>query len=114
MPNIYSGQINPVQDAELGKINFCDMPWFFPDYYNGALSQSALQTHWQNLTDAQIRLLALGLDAYNLVNHLAELSSKSFAGATGQLALVEENRISRKLVCAQFKAGLPQATGYVQ
>jgi uncharacterized protein len=58
------------------------------------------------------RLVALGIDAYNLIGKLDQLSSTPYAGATGQLSLNGENRITRKLVCAQFKGGVPVATGY--
>lgn len=113
MPNIYRGHQSPVQDAELGKINFCDMPWLFAETYGGILSQSALQGTWQNLGESQIRLLALGIDAYNLIGQFGQLSTTSYAGATGHLSLNDENRVTRKLVCAQFKAGVPVASGYV-
>ena len=112
MPNIYSGHQSPVQDAELGKINFCDMPWFFAEAYNGPLSQSALRYTWQNLTDIQIRLVPLGIDAYNLLSQLSQLNTTSYSGATGRLSLNSENRITRKLVCAQFKGGLPVLSGF--
>jgi outer membrane PBP1 activator LpoA protein len=112
MPNIYSGRQSPAQDAELGKISFCDMPWFFADVYSGPLSQTALRNNWQNLTDIQIRLLPLGIDAYNLLGQLNQLNATSYSGATGRLGLNAENRITRKLVCAQFKGGLPVASGF--
>ena len=112
MPNIYSGHQSPVQDAELGKISFCDMPWFFADVYSGPLSQNALRNTWQNLTDIQIRLVPLGIDAYNLLSQLHQLQTTAYSGATGRLGLNAENRITRKLVCAQFKGGLPVASGF--
>jgi len=111
MPNIYSGHQNPLQDAELGKIAFCDMPWLFGEAYKGPLSQAALQNIWQNYGDSQIRLLALGIDAYNMLGQLNQLSTTEFAGATGRLSLNGENRITRKLVCARFKGGVPVVTG---
>ncbi|MGY6274284.1 penicillin-binding protein activator [Methylomonas sp. MgM2] len=114
MPTIYSGQPKPVQDAELGLFTFCDVPWLFNDYYSGPLSQSALQTSWQGLPDSLIRLVALGIDAYNLLGHLDQLATKPFDGATGRLTLNGENRIVRNLVCAKFTGGVPVATGYAE
>lgn len=114
MPNIYSGRQNPVHDSELGAINFCDLPWVFADAYSGPLSQQAVQTTWQGLADSQIKLVALGIDAYNLLGQLGQLAAAPYAGATGHLALNGENRITRKLVCAQFKAGVPVASGFVE
>jgi uncharacterized protein len=112
MPTIYSGRPNPTKDAELGLFSFCDVPWLFDGYYSGPLSQAALQNSWQTLPDSVTRLVALGIDAYNLIGKLDQLSSTPYAGATGQLSLNGENRITRKLVCAQFKGGVPVATGY--
>ena len=114
MPTIYSGHPNPTQDAELGLFSFCDVPWLFDGYYSGPLSQAALQNSWQGLPDSVTRLVALGIDAYNLLGKLDQLSSSPYAGATGQLSLNGENRITRKLVCAQFKGGVPVATGYAE
>lgn len=113
MPNVYSGRQNPVRDADLGAIRFCDMPWLFGEYYPGPLGQSALQNTWQGLADSQIKLVALGVDAYNLSGQLKQLAGGAYAGATGRLALNGENRIGRELVCAQFKAGVPVADGFL-
>lgn len=114
MPNIYSGRQNPIKDTELGAITFCDIPWLFADAYSGPLSQSALQTTWQTLPDSATRLVALGVDAYNLLGQLNQLAAAPYAGATGRLSLNGENQITRKLVCAQFKGGMPMSSGYVE
>lgn len=114
MPNIYSGRQNPAQDTELGRINFCDMPWLFADAYGGPLSQSALQATWQSFPDSATRLIALGVDSYNLLGQLNQLATTPYAGATGRLSLNGENRITRKLVCAQFKGGVPVSSGYIE
>ncbi|OQW73285.1 MAG: LppC family lipoprotein [Proteobacteria bacterium ST_bin11] len=114
MPNIYSGRQNPVRDSELGKINFCDLPWVFADNFTGPLSQQAVQSTWQGLTDSQIKLVALGIDAYNIIGQLPQLAGTPYAGATGRLSVNNENRIARKLVCAQFRSGVPVASGFVE
>ncbi len=114
MPNIYSGRQNPTRDTELGKITFCDIPWLFADAYSGPLSQQAVQNTWQGLSDSQIKLVALGIDAYNLLGQLGQLATAPYAGATGRLSLASDNRIARKLVCAQFKGGVPVSTGFVE
>ena len=114
MPNIYSGRQNPVRDTELGKVQFCDIPWLFADAYSGPLSQQAVQHTWQGLSDSQVKLVALGIDAYNLMGQLGQLANAPYAGATGRLSLSGENRVARKLVCAEFKAGVPVSSGFVE
>ncbi|MCQ8104043.1 penicillin-binding protein activator [Methylomonas sp. SURF-2] len=114
MPTIYSGSPNPARDAELGLFGFCDIPWIFDGYVGGPLSQSALRGDLQGLSDSLSRLVALGLDAYNLLGQLDRLASAPHAGATGRLSLDNENRVTRKLVCAQFKGGVPVASGYAE
>ena len=114
MPTVYSGRPNPSQDAELGLFGFCDIPWIFNDFYSGPLSQSALQNSWQNLPESVTRLIALGIDAYNIQQNLQQLAVTPYDGATGRLGLNSENRITRKLVCAQFKGGMPVASGYAE
>lgn len=114
MPNVYGGRQNPTEDAELGRIQFCDMPWLFADSYTGPLSQTAMQSSWQALPENLTRLVALGIDAYNLLGQLPQLATAPFAGATGRLSLNAENRVTRKLVCAQFKAGVPVPSGFVE
>lgn len=114
MPAIYAGAPNPVQDAELGAFEFCDMPWLFDSYFSGPLSQSALRDSLQGMPDNLSRLVALGIDAYNLLGRLEQLPAAPYAGATGQLSLDRENRVTRKLVCARFKGGVPVASGYAE
>ena len=114
MPNVYSGRQNPAQDADLGRVQFCDVPWLFADRYAGALSQTALQKQWQSLPEGVTRLFALGIDAYQLLPQLPTLQDQTFAGASGHLSLTADHRVTRKLVCAEFKAGIPVASGFVE
>lgn len=114
MPTIYSGRPAPVQDADLGSFSFCDVPWLFSDYYGGALSQFALQNSWLALPETLVRLIALGIDAYNLLGHLSQLAVTPYSGATGRLSLNADNRVVRTLVCAEFKGGVPVATGFAE
>lgn len=114
MSTIYAGRPHPSEDAELGLFSFCDMPWLFANYYNGALSQSALQDSLQGLPESLSRLVALGIDAYQVLGQLEQLASTPYAGASGRLGLNGENRVTRKLVCAQFKGGVPVASGFTE
>ena len=64
--------------------------------------------------DAYQRLIAMGIDAYDLIPQLPSLKSSSqsrFDGATGALTLQAGNRIQRQLHCAQFEGGALQRRG---
>ncbi len=103
--NIYTGIPNPSLDQDLNKITFCDIPWLFPSSYSGDLDQESLKEIWQQIPNKYLRLVALGIDSFNLVNYLNQLDTVAYTGATGKLSLNMENRITRQLVCAKFVKG---------
>lgn len=107
MPNIYSGQSNSRLDFDLNNITFCDIPWLFPDAYASELNQESLRSLWQHIPRRHLRLLALGIDSFNIISHLEQLATLPYPGATGTLSLNQENRITRQLVCAKFIDGNP-------
>lgn len=104
---IYSGRINPALDIDLNNIIFCDIPWLFPEAYPGSLNQESLNSVWQQLPNKYLRLVALGIDTFNILPHIKDLDNTPYAGATGTLSLNLNNRITRQLVCAQFINGKP-------
>ncbi|GAB4267310.1 MAG: penicillin-binding protein activator [Methylomicrobium sp.] len=112
-PHVYSGLPNPQSDLDLNRMTFCDIPWLFDTVYQGELSLQALKNTWQQFPTIYLRLMAMGIDAYQLVPHLAELNTTPFQGATGNLSLMTDGRIKRQLVCAQFKQGIPEVLGFV-
>jgi outer membrane PBP1 activator LpoA protein len=60
---------------------------------------------WRSLPNKYLRLVALGIDSFHLIDHLSEINNKPFSGATGTLSLNSQNRITRQLVCAKFSHG---------
>ncbi len=106
-PNIYSGLPNPSLDIDLNNIIFCDIPWLFPSVYTGELSQESLRNKWQFIPRKYLRLLALGIDSFNIIPHLEQINLTPYPGATGKLSINMENRITRQLVCAKFIKGVP-------
>ncbi len=104
-PQIYSGNPNPSLDIDLEGVTFCDIPWLFPAAYPGELSKETLQETWQAFPNKYLKLMALGIDSFNLVNYLGILMSDPYMGATGKLSLNQENKITRQLVCAKFIKG---------
>lgn len=107
MPNIYSGQSNPSLDIDLNSITFCDVPWVFPGADQSELNQESTRSLWQHLPSRHIRLIALGIDSFNIISYLEKLDTTPYAGATGILSLNLENRIIRQLTCAKFIKGHP-------
>ncbi|MGZ8916573.1 MAG: penicillin-binding protein activator, partial [Methylobacter sp.] len=112
MPTVYTGQVNLSQDADLNKITFCDTPWLFNNAYQGELNMDALQETWKQFPSAYLRLIAMGIDAYNLATRLSNLEIDSYPGATGNLSLTGDQRIKRKLICAKFIDGHPEVSGF--
>jgi uncharacterized protein len=109
---VYLGEVNASRDKSLNGITFCDIPWVFPQAYSGDLSQAALQDSWRDLSPSYLRLLPLGIDAYNLITHLTELKQSPYSGATGKLSLDVSNKINRELFCAEFVNGIPKAMSF--
>ena len=112
-PQIYTGTSNPSADIDLNSIVFCDIPWLFSDIYIGELSQEALRSSWQHIPNRYLRLIALGIDSFNIIEQLEQLNNTPYPGATGTLSIDRENRITRQLACAKFidgQAALQQLT----
>lgn len=110
MPTVYTGQVNASLDADLNKITFCDTPWLFNKAYQGALGMDALKETWKQFPISYLRLIAMGIDAYNLSTRLESLESNPYPGATGNLSLTSDQRIRRELICAKFTNGQPEIT----
>lgn len=113
MPNVYTGQANASLDSDLNKITFCDTPWLFPKVYQGELGMDALKETWKQFPSAYFRLIAMGIDAYNLTARLDDLETNSYSGATGNLSLTVDRRIERELICAKFIDGQPEVSGFI-
>jgi outer membrane PBP1 activator LpoA protein len=105
---VYLGDANAERDKNLEGVVFCDVPWVFNQAYSGDLSKEDLRGNWEDLSPSYLRLLPMGIDAYNLIGHLSQLKNQPFKGATGILKLDSENRITRELQCAKFANGVPK------
>lgn len=108
--HVYSGAVAQDLDRDMDGIEFGDMPWTLKtDTSNKALRNDAASLR---LTDNSLqRLLALGIDAYNLIGALKVLEAypfERFQGETGALSLDPSRRINRQLSWAQFNIGVPR------
>jgi len=111
---LYIGRPNPGQDSDMDGIQFCDIPWLLHEDYDGELSLTTLQNTWQQFPSIYLRLIALGIDTYSVVDHLGDLDSSQYQGATGNLLLTDGNRIKRQLMCAEFVEGIPQQAEFLE
>lgn len=110
---IFNGQPGAVQNQDLTGVTFCDSPWLLGDD-SGPLSRQALQAQAQQTPEPYLRLLPMGIDAYQLLAELDQFKSGAasrYNGATGVLALKAGNRIQRQLHCAQFEGSALQPRG---
>jgi len=112
MPTVYTGQANASLDTDLNKITFCDIPWLFNKAYPGELGMDALKETWKQFPSTYLRLIAMGIDAYNLTTRVNNLNGNPYPGATGNLSLTADQRIKRALVCARFVDGRPEISGF--
>lgn len=112
--HVYGGQVDVAENQDLSGVIFCDIPWLLNDSEGGGLSRQNLQSIVQQTPDPYLRLIAMGIDAYNLIPQLESLKANPqsrYSGATGALALQSGNRIQRQLHCAQFEGGVIQPRG---
>ncbi|MCG8324332.1 MAG: penicillin-binding protein activator, partial [Thiotrichales bacterium] len=109
--HIYTGQPDPVRDADMNNIVFADIPWNLnPDFYHKQ-ARSVVTETWPQSAASYQRLYALGYDAYTLIPELPLLirdNSRRFNGATGDLYLGDAGRVQRYLTWARFVNGEPQ------
>ena len=105
--HIFNGDPDADRDGDLTGIRYNDIPWTLTE----ASTQSPLyltinQTHQDSIQ----KLIALGIDAYNLHNNIENMRLDprlSLNGKTGSLSLGEGNRIKRRLEWAEFQEGIP-------
>ncbi|MCG6937026.1 MAG: penicillin-binding protein activator [Gammaproteobacteria bacterium] len=104
--HVYTGKINRELDRDLNGLIFCDLPWVLQ---NNSPLMNTFKQNWPQ-QESFTRLFALGVDAYHLIYNLDYLENRDYAfyaGQTGNIQLDEQNRITRKLLWAKFKNGVP-------
>ncbi|MDD5033208.1 MAG: penicillin-binding protein activator [Methylococcaceae bacterium] len=112
--HIFNGQPGAPQNQDLSGVIFCDIPWLLNTFDTSGLSRQALQGTLQQIPETYMRLLPMGIDAYQLVPQLNLLKSgglNRYSGATGVLSVQAGNHIQRQLHCAQFEGNGMQPRG---
>jgi uncharacterized protein len=108
---VYSGIPHPSADRDVDGIKFCDIPWVFDQSDVLSNVKQQIASRWPNSYQRNLRLYALGVDAYRLTNNLPRLAAQpgtTISGATGQLYLDDKQHVLRHLPWAQFRGGVPQ------
>ncbi|MCH9744383.1 MAG: penicillin-binding protein activator [Gammaproteobacteria bacterium] len=111
---VYSGRPNPIRNRDLNGVYFYDIPWVLqpnqltPNYLMSI--KNNIKQIWPGSYRNNSKLYALGVDAYDIISKLNQMSllpQFGVPGATGTLFLDTQNHIYRQLVWARFKKGRP-------
>lgn len=113
--HLFEGRLQPRLDHDLDDVLFVDIPWQIPDAAVGGVEALPFLDSYRRLREesdpALFRLMAMGVDAYELATRLPQLqaiSGSELFGATGTLSPADDGRIQRLLPWARFVNGVPQ------
>lgn len=113
--NVIAGHANAERDHDLNGIRFPEMPWVLKNQLK-PVALNAVRQHareiWPQSFRSQPKLIALGVDAYDILpklNQMAVLPEVGIPGATGTLYLDNDRHVYRKLHWTRVRGGLPQA-----
>lgn len=109
--HVFSGKVDRTQDRDMDDIIFADIPWTLdaPSQLSELRHRSGDQLARHN--DQLQRLVALGIDAFQLATLFPQLEKypmSSYRGETGTLNIGDNGNIHRELSWAQFVAGKPK------
>jgi outer membrane PBP1 activator LpoA protein len=113
--HIYTGVNQAELDRDLGKISFVDTPWLFEEGQGGPLSRNNLEKLMPGVKGRYARLIAMGIDSYNLLTQLEDLQTqpgRTFSGKSGTLYLDQSNRLHRLLAWTDMENGSAKISGY--
>ncbi|TDO12574.1 MULTISPECIES: penicillin-binding protein activator [Halomonas] len=113
--HLFEGRPQPRLDHDLNDVMFPDIPWQIPDAAVGGVEALPFLDSYRRLREesdpAMFRLMAMGVDAYELATRLPQLQAIGgieLLGATGTLSVGDDGRIQRRLPWARFVDGIPQ------
>lgn len=111
----WPGYIDIDRDRDIEGILFPDIPWILAEEGDQPLALSRFKKLLGLKKSNSLRLIAMGIDSYQLLGHLARLQSseiEALDGKTGQLYMDRLNNIHRQLVWAQIKNSIPSVIGF--
>ncbi|MGY5452089.1 penicillin-binding protein activator [Agarivorans sp. MS3-6] len=92
-------------ENELDGMYISEMPWMLEQQ---SVNSIRYQTLWPSSSDRQKRLYALGYDAYNLIDQLAQMKGYAeyqFQGLSGNLSVNQQGLVLRQLTWTEYKNG---------
>ena len=111
----WPGYIDIDRDRDIEGILFPDIPWILAEEGDQPLSLARFKKLMNLNKSNSLRLIAMGIDSYQLLGHLARLQSseiEALDGKTGQLYMDRLNNVHRQLVWAQIKNSIPSVIGF--
>lgn len=110
--HLHEGRRQTRLDQDLNDVMFMDIPWQIPDAAVGGEEVLPFYATYQQLRDesdaSMFRLMAMGVDAYELAKRMSDLSDiNGLNGSTGRMSLASDGRIHRELPWAKFQNGTP-------
>jgi hypothetical protein len=108
--HVFTGNRDTVNDADLNKVIFGDMPWLLSDDTRATTLKVSVEAVSPPAPGLE-RLFALGMDAYLLsrvVPYLETGTATTLSGVSGdRLVIGSSGHIERKLSWARFEGGVP-------
>jgi len=107
---IFSGKLDPVNDRDLDRIRFPDMPWMIASNIELDSLRTFLQGGWHNRDTSFNRLYGLGMDIYSILPYLQNMRNNSllhYPGLSGTLNIDIYGVVHRKMLWAKFIEGVP-------
>jgi outer membrane PBP1 activator LpoA protein len=96
----WNGQLSNTESFDLGGIALPEMPWILDTEEASPLSRSNLQHNLLQGERKYLRLLPMGIDAYQVLPQLGKLQSSSLLphkGKTGLLYLDKRRQLRRRM-----------------
>ncbi|UAA38424.1 penicillin-binding protein activator [Paraneptunicella aestuarii] len=101
----YSTQKSLNSMRDLRNLRFIDMPWMLPDHDYDSLHKLYISL-WPKHQDTNLRLFAMGYDAFNVIEHLKplqQLPQYRFTGLTGEIYMDNQQQLRRILPWGQIR-----------
>ncbi len=103
----WDGQLKNDESFDLAGIILPEMPWMLDSDTDNPLSRKNLQDHLARSERKYLRLLPMGIDAYQVLSHLGKLEAAGlppFKGNTGLLYLDNEHQLLRRMTWISLQA----------